>query len=302
MEELKFINSLNHEVYYLAFKVENEKGNLVISHGMAEHPERYEQLANYLNEAGISVYAIYHIGHGKYAKKLGHMADNEFNECISNVSELVDLVKKDSDKPVILLGHSMGSFIAQTYVTRFNNIDGLLLSGSTCYNGLFKMANMLSKLVCAFSKDTSKESKFLDNLSFGTYNSKFKKEGHKFAWLNQDVNEVIKYENDPYCGFVCSQSFFKNFSNCLASLANKNNLSKINKELPILIIGGENDPVSSYSKGLYKLFKQYQKLGLKKLEVLIYSNARHEIYLEKCKENVFKDTLSFINKVIEKEA
>ena len=107
MEE-KFVNKLNKEVYYISHTVENAKANVVIAHGMAEHPARYDNLAYFLNNNNINVYAIYHIGHGKYADKLGHFANGEFDECISNVNELVELVKKGSDKPVILLGHSMG--------------------------------------------------------------------------------------------------------------------------------------------------------------------------------------------------
>ena len=122
MEKCKFINTMNEEVYYLKWEVSSAKANVVISHGMVEHPARYDNLANYLNDNGINVYGIYHIGHGENAKVLNHMGKGEFDRCISNLNELVELVKVNN-LPTILLGHSMGSFMSQLYITRYNNLN-----------------------------------------------------------------------------------------------------------------------------------------------------------------------------------
>lgn len=295
MEELKFVNSINKEVHYLSYTVDNPKGSVVISHGMAEHPARYENLAHYLNNNNINVYAIYQIGHGKVASKLGHMDKGDFNQCVSNLYELIELVK--GDKPVVLLGHSMGSFISQLYITRYNNIDGLLLSGSNISEGIMKIAKGLASIICAFSKDTSVPSKFMDNLSFGSYSKPFKNDNSKFAWLNQDASEVKKYEDDPYCGYVCSRSFFKELVSGVVEMGNKKALANVNKDLPILILGGDKDPVSSNGKGLIKLHEQYIKLGLKDVTLKLYQDDRHEIYLELNKDEVYKDTLNFLNKL-----
>lgn len=298
MIEKSFINTKGNEVYYISYPANNEKAVVVIAHGMAEHPQRYENLAYYLNNNNISVHAIYHIGHGKHAKILGHMADGEFNMCIDNINELVELVKKESQNKVFLLGHSMGSFMSQLYITKYDNIDGLILSGSTCSNGILKAGYVLSKLVCAFSKDTSRPSKFMNNLSFGSFNKQFKNAKTKFDWLNQDEAEVLKYVNDPYCGFICSQSFYKNFLRVYVDISKKENLSKINKDLPMLILGGSKDPVSNNGKGLEKLYKQYNKLNIKNVILKIYQDDRHEIYLEKNKDEVYNDTLLFLENQI----
>jgi alpha-beta hydrolase superfamily lysophospholipase len=106
MIKCNFKNNINEEVYYLKWEVNDAKANVVISHGMVEHPARYDDLAKYLNSNGINVYGIYHIGHGEHAKVLNHMGEGEFDRCISNINELVELVKVNN-LPTFLLGHSM---------------------------------------------------------------------------------------------------------------------------------------------------------------------------------------------------
>ena len=298
MEKLSFKNSLNQDVYYLAWKVNNPKCSVVISHGMAEHPQRYNQLANHLNSLNINVYAIFHIGHGDVASKLAHMDINDFDRCIENVNELILLAKNENNHNVFLIGHSMGSFVSQLYITRFNNIDGLVLSGSTKTNLLLKVSSVLTSIIKVFSKDLTKPSNFLNNLAFGSYNSKYENVKTKFDWLTTDEKIVNEYINDPYCGWVGTRGFFYNLTHATAIMSNKKALSKINKDLPILIIGGKDDPVSSYGKGLKLLYKQYKDLSIENVEMIIYDKARHEVYNEYCKEKAYNDTSDFILKNI----
>lgn len=289
----KFINKENIEVNYVSWEIDNPKASVVISHGMAEHPRRYDDYATFLNNNGYNVYAIYHIGHGEFAKKLGHMGKNEFDLCVSNINELVE--KVSSIAPVFLLGHSMGSFMSQLYITRYNNLKGVILSGSTKSNVLFKAGSLVASLICAFSKDSSKPSPFLDKLSFGSYNNAFNNPKTKFDWLSNDEIKVQEYIDDPYCGYICSQYFFKNLTSGCAKMDNKKMLNKINKDLPIFILGGSKDPVSNNGKGLNDLNKQYQKLNIKDVNIKVYENGRHEMFNELNRQEVYADTLSFLN-------
>lgn len=293
MEVKKFINKKNQEVYYLHWPISNPKAKVVISHGMAEHPIRYNLLASFLNANNIEVYAIYHIGHGKYASKVGHMAKGEFDQCVTNIYELIENVKED--KKVILLGHSMGSFISQLFVTRYHNIDALILSGSTVRNAIAPMGAFVSSLICAFSKDDSLPSPFLDNMAFGTYAKAYDNPRTKFDWLTKDESIVDEYIKDEYCGWVGSKRFFNNLTSGMNEMGKKKNIKNVDVNLPILIYGGSKDPVSSFGKGLHGLLKQYKDLGVKDVSLIIYENDRHEIFNELDKEKVFEDTLSFIN-------
>lgn len=297
MIKCSFNNNVNDVVYYLKWEVLNPKANVVISHGMVEHPARYDDLAKYLNSNNINVYGIYHIGHGEDAKVLNHMGKNDFDRCISNINELVELVKVNN-LPTILLGHSMGSFMSQLYITRYNNISGLILSGSTKSDFISKAGSVVASILTFFAKDKTKPSKFLDNMAFGSYNKVFKNARTKFDWLSQDEVQVDKYIADPYCGGVCSSSFFKNLTTGMAQMGKKKNLKKVNLDLPIYIHGGGCDPVSNMGKGLYTLEKQYIKLGVKNVKLDVYANDRHEIYNELNKQEVYDNTLKFIESII----
>ena len=293
MEMKSFLNKNKQEVHYLHWPINSPKAKLVISHGMAEHPIRYNHLASFLNSNNIEVYAIYHIGHGEFANKLGHMGKGDFDQCVTNIYELIEKVK--DDKKVFLLGHSMGSFISQLFVTRYHNIDALILSGSTVRNAIAPMGAFVSSLICAFSNDDSKPSKFLDNMAFGSYAKAYENPRTKFDWLTKDESIVDEYIKDDYCGWIGSQRFFNNLTSGMNEMGKKKNIKNVDIDLPILIYGGKDDPVSSFGKGLNGLYNQYKNLGVKDVSLIIYENDRHEIFNELDKEKVFEDTLKFID-------
>lgn len=297
METKTFLNNNNEIVYYEVLECLNPIGNIFIAHGMAEHPKRYENLANYFINNHYNVYLIHHLGHGEHAKILGHMDQNDFDKCISNLNELIELIHKQNNLPSYLIAHSMGSFMGQIYITRYNNIQGLILSGSTKANLTMKMGIYITSLVKLFSKDLTVPSKTLDKLTFGSYNKKFKKENNKFAWLTKDKQIVNDYNLDPSCGFIGTKGFFYNLSKATHMMNQKKYLKNINKNLPIYIMSGKDDPVSNYGKGAIKLFKQYQKLHIKNLKITIYETDRHEIFNELDKENIYQDSLDFIKTI-----
>jgi len=116
----------------------------------------------------------------------------------------------------------------------------------------------------------------------------------EFDWLNQIPEEVDKYLEDPYCGGVCSASFFKNVMTGMATMGDKDKLGKIDLSLPIYIHGGACDPVCDMGKGLYQLEEQYKTLGMEKVKLDVYPEDRHEIYFERNKEEVYRNTLDFV--------
>ena len=298
METLAFKNNIGKQTYYIKWSVANPKACVIISHGMAEHPIRYDNLANFLNSNGITVYAIHHIGHGMYSPDLGHMDINDMDQCVINLNMLIEIAKKETSVKVFLLGHSMGSFISQIYISRYNNIDGVILSGSTKASLFMQSSFNIMKIVKLFSKDLKKKSPLLDKLTFGAYNKKIKKARTKFDWLSRDNGEVDKYVKDKFCGFIGSKGFFYNLAYATHIMNKKKYIQNVSTNLPILIHGGSADPVSNYKKGLVKLYKQYQKLNVKNIDLIIYQDARHEIYNELNKEEVYQNTLDFINKYL----
>ena len=298
MEKKQFQNKEGRKVYYLRWQVSEPRAAVVIAHGMVEHPDRYDDLAAFLNESGITVYGIYHIGHGPDAEILNHMGEGDFDRCVDNMHELVQLAAAETGVPVILLGHSMGSFLSQLYVTRYHDLAGLILSGSTKAAPIAKMGAVLATVLTALSKDKTHPSPFMNNMAFGAYNKAFPDHRTDFDWLSRDEAQVDKYIADPLCGGICSVSFYKNLTCGMAQMGKPEHTCNVSKDLPVYIQGGSMDPVSEMGKGLYALRDQYTELGLSRVELTVYDGARHEIFNETNRHEVYRNTLAFIDSIL----
>lgn len=226
------------EIYTYKFECDENvavKGAVQISHGMAEHGKRYEDFAEILTDNGYNVYVNDHRGHGKTAKKLenaGYLADeNGFDCLVDDIHTLTEIIKEENkDVPLILFGHSMGSFASQNYAIKYGDeIDGLILSGSNGdFGSLLNMANLIVKFTCKI-KGRKYVSKFIDSLFFGSNNRNFKPCRTDYDWLSRDEKEVDKYINDEMCGFMCTCGFFEDFIQGLKFIEDRENIIKIEK-------------------------------------------------------------------------
>lgn len=287
---------------YIWNEVKKPKAVLQILHGMAEHAGRYNDFAEFLNNNGFIVYAADHRGHGKTAGKvgeLGYIGQDGFNVIIEDNHYILEKIKSEHPKlPVFLFGHSFGSFLAQEYILRYGKeIKGVILSGSAAQKGSKVYGGKLVASIERLISGEKKQSKLLDNLSFGRYNERFKADGYKFAWLSSDLNEVKKYEDDPYCGTVFTVGFYYYLMKGLGKLYEKDRLATIPKELPIYIISGEDDPVGDYGELVKKLFNIYKKVGIGSVQMKLYSGYRHEILNEINKNRVYEDILKWLNSI-----
>ncbi|HHU42722.1 MAG: alpha/beta hydrolase [Bacillota bacterium] len=275
-------------------KVENIKGAIVISHGMAEHPDRYDDFAKFMNKSGFVVVADDHRGHRfSAAGEKGQVDGDSFTQTIKDMDMLVEYAKATYNAEVTLLGHSYGSFLSQAYLEKYSNkLKGVVLSG-TAY---MKSPLLASGLVIASMQNLlfgpDKPGKLIDKLSFGAYNKPFESQGQKFAWLSRDPKQVEKYEKDPYCGYVMSIGFYRSFFKGIMGMYGED-AKNINKKLPILIAVGSDDPVSQNARLANKLYEFYKKLGLN-VEYKVYEGARHEILNETNNAEVYEDFKKFI--------
>lgn len=274
------------------------KGIIQICHGMAEHILRYDDFMNFLCEKGFIVIGYDQRGHGMTAgsvESCGYMSDSDNIEVlVDDVHKVVDYMKNAyPGKNIYLFGHSMGSFVSQRYVELYNNeINGLILSGSSYNNNLIiKLGNMLASMITK-SKGRRHISNFINNLSLGSYNKKFKPAKTSVDWLSRDEENNIKYENDEYCGMIFSVSYFKDLTNCFKLIAK--DLELIDNELPIYIMSGDNDPVGNFGKGTTLLFNKLKKVGINDLTLKLYKDGRHEMINEINKEEVYNNILEWI--------
>ena len=265
-----------------------------ILHGMSEHIERYDDFAKALNKAGYIVIGEDHRGHGYTDKdRLGLVEDgNIFEDTVSDAIELTAYAKVKYRLPVIIFGHSYGSFILQRYLSYTSSqIAGAILCGSACMEGA------IVNLSCILTRGKNKPQKrdkagnLFADMTFGKYDKAYKNEG-KNAWLSRDVEQVKKYNEDPLCGFTCSMGFYHYFFRGFKAIQ-KSPHTKLRKDLPLFIISGSDDKVGGNGKLVIKLCKKYQKLGLNP-SIKLYKDARHEILNEINKYEVYEDVINFV--------
>ena len=276
--------------------VDKAIGTVIISHGMAEHAGRYDDFARFLNENKYYVLAVNHRGH-KYnnAGEKGMVKGDSYAQSIEDIHTLVTYAKEKYGKEVILFGHSYGSFLAQRYIElHSSDIKACVLSG-TAYmkNALISMGRAIANLQRSIL-GPDKKGKLINTLSFGAYNKPFKEQKQQFAWLSRDKEQVEKYQNDEYCGYVLSLGFYSSFFNGLHTMYGSD-ADRIRKDIPILIAVGSDDPVSNNAALAHQLYDFYISKELKNVEIKVYENARHEILNEINRDEVYKDILTFIN-------
>lgn len=304
VENFTFKDKGNLEIFVYKWLPDEKvqvKGVVQIAHGMAETAGRYGGLASILTENGFVVYANDHRGHGKTAgeiSKLGELGEDGFNKMVENMKELNEIIEKEnSNLPVFLLGHSMGSFLTQRYICLYGRgLKGAILSGSCGKQGvMIDIGRLIAKGEIKKIGRDGKSNK-LDKLSFGSYNNSFKPNRTAFDWLSRDNNEVDKYIVDPFCGTVFTAGFFYDFLGGLKCIADKREIKKVPTGLPIYILSGDKDPVGKYGKGVLKLVRTYKEHGIEDLSYKLYKDGRHEMLNEINKKEVMTDVIKWLNK------
>lgn len=268
------------------------KAFLQILHGMAEHSDRYARFAEYLNKEGYAVFAADHRGHGATTSEedLGWFAENDGWERVASDSfELANhLTTQYNANMVFLLGHSMGSFLARTVMVEHPDFySGVIIMGTGCGKGLL---GKMGKLICKSQirkGGTKSPGVTMNKLSFGAYNKAFEPVATDFDWLSRDAKEVEKYIKDDRCGFLCTNGFFYDLLTGIEFANSRANARKLPKDLPLLIISGEMDPVGDFGKGVRKVYDLYTDAGVVDVTLKLIPGARHEILNETNRKEVY---------------
>ena len=278
----------------------NIKAIVQIVHGMSEHSGRYESFALELNKRSFGVYISDTIGHGKSVKSeedLGHLPPNGFNIAVENIHLLHEIVvKENKNVPIIIMGHSMGSLLTQSYICKYGNeVNGCILSGTAGKQAQTSFGAFIAKILKTVQGD-KKRSKLMEKLSFGNFNNYFKPTKTEFDWLSSDSAEVDKYVQDPLCGFTCTTGFYYELASSVSKLHDKNKVNNIPKNLPIYIFCGNKDPVGGQTKNVLKLISLYKEVGINDLEHKFYKDGRHEMLNETNKEEVITNIVTWLEK------
>lgn len=280
---------------------------LHIVHGMSEHSLRYSELAKVLTQRGWIVYAHDHRGHGQSIgtnDEPGHFADKDgWSLAIQDLAAFLRYDRKQHpDLPLVVFGQSMGSFLVQDYVTG-NAAEGLsaaILSGTNGRPPLIAQIGLwLARFEC-LRQGLRGRSPLLSQLSFMSFNQKFKPNRTTADWLSRDVQEVDAYVEDPLCGFQVTNQLWVDLLQALPELTHPQRLAQIPKNFPIYIFGGDKDPTNDQGRGLVKLVEALRSAGLQQIDFKLYADGRHEMLHEVNRNHVTTDLIEWLeNQVLQ---
>ena len=286
-----------HNIHLQLWQADGDCSCVVhVLHGLGEHADRYSRFAASAAERGYAVCVYDHRGHGRFADEPGHFADADGWHKVNSDTELVHelLRERFRDLPIVLLGHSMGSYIAQTFAMQHGaQLSGLILSASTWPSRLQLAPAKLLAQIEAWRLGVRGKSALLDQLGFGNFNKQFSPARTALDWLSRDEAEVDKYVADSLCGGPYSCGLWQDLIGGLFYVSSDRAVSHIPADLPILITGGESDPVGG-DKGMTKLAMHYAQTSHQALSVKIYPGGRHEMLNETNREEVTADWLNWI--------
>ena len=270
---------------------------LQMVHGMAEHIDRYDEFARFLASNGILVVGSDNASHGKSISEGGSKGylgpENGWNALIEDLRQVHESIKQAYCKiPCILMGHSMGSFLARSYASRYGkDMNGFIFCGTAGKNPALPLAKVIARREIK-SKGLTTPSKLLDSLSFGSYNKAFRPNRTEFDWLSANEENVDRYIADENCGFVFTAAGFRDLFDGLTEIGARDWAGKVPK-VPILVIAGDKDPVGAFGKGPGEVAAKLTETGHDVI-LRLYEGMRHEILNETGKEAVWKDVLAFV--------
>lgn len=293
-----------HRIPVYLWKPErNPRGLVHICHGMAEHGQRYAHLARSLNARGLLVVAHDHRGHGPQTPddSLGHYADEDgWNKVTADVGVVQNWIHQCwPTLPCYLMGHSMGSFIAQGYLTRNPEpplLAGLILSGSNRDRRAQLMALRTILGVVRLFKGARATSSTVHKLTFGAFARSAESARTPFDWLSYDDDAVDSYIADPYCGFDCTNQLWSDLADGLTGLLRRDALGGIPADLPILIVSGAEDPVGEFGRGPQRLAQAYRETGHSDVTCIVFQGMRHEPFNEKRREEAEKALMEWLTR------
>lgn len=269
-----------------------------IVHGMAEHIGRYADFAAYLVEHGCAVVMNDQAGHGQSIRD--EASRGYFGEKDGGKNLLLDIkhlheraVSEFPDVPMVLLGHSMGSFLARAYAASYpHDFYKYIFSGTAGRNPLLGLGRIIGKMERK-RNGAMKPSELLNKMSFGSNNKAFKPIRTDSDWLTSDEKIVDAFVNDPRCGFTFTAEAMLDLIEVMRSVSGIQWAKQV-ADVPIFIFSGEKDPVSSSGKGVREVVDWLEKTGHHQVLFKLYEGGRHEMLNEVNKQEVFEDVLGFL--------
>lgn len=300
MDELTFADADGVNVFLRRWMPDGERrAAVVIVHGASEHSGRYARVAELLGEEGYAVYALDLRGHGRTAESTGpgRPGPGGMRGVLDDIGQVLGMAATDvGDRPLVVFGHSLGSLISQAFVEqREHDLVAYALSGAMGpMEGADELAAGIRQAVDAGMADEP-----LDMLS--GFNAGFEPARTSYDWLTRDPDEVDKYVADPLCGddLPLTYGYVAEMLETLASVVEPEGIARVPKHLPVLLLTGEEDPVSSGGAQVRELELRLRDADLE-VTAVYYPGARHEVLNETNRDEVHRDLIGWLDRVMKR--
>lgn len=289
-----------HRIPLRHWPVASPRAIVHIVHGMAEHSGNYDDMARFLNQYGFTVIAHDHRCHGLSVADVAALGAvdrrQNWHALLGDMVLINNWVRATySGIPVMILAHSMGSFISQWFAQNHpDRLQALALSGSDYVAPWF--ARIAGRIACAetWRSGRNGRSDLIHALAFGKFAKVFKNARTDFDWLSRDEAYVDHYVNDPLCGYRMANSYWRDMLATLSEIYTPANMKRMAKDLPLYIFSGDKDPVGQMGKGVTQLANRQIKAGRAKVTFKLYPEARHCSLFETNASEVRYDLLGWM--------
>lgn len=275
---------------------------LQLAHGMLEHIEYYGDFACWLADRGIAVAGHDHLGHGRTAsgqEEFGFFAGKDgYIYLVKDLNRVRRyLTPQFPDVPYFLMGHSMGSFMVRRYLTAFGEgLSGAILMGTGHQPVIHVRLGLALAAIASSVFGADSRSRLVQKLFQKAMNQKLRPTRTGMDWLSTDEEQVDRFVADYYCNYLFTCSAYRDLLRMVSDAEDPSLLKRVPKELPLLLISGEEDPVGEYGKGVERACQAYRKAGVQNVELLLYPGCRHELVIERNRLQVAEDTMHWMEK------
>jgi len=255
-----------------------------IAHGMGEHARRYAALAEALARIGCVVVANEHRGHGAEAARrasLGDLGPRGFDGLVRDMVAVSDDTRaRHPGLPLILLGHSMGSFAVLVYLLdHAPRVHGAALAGTVALDLSEAGAASAWKLA-----DASPAPAVVRRTPYD--------------WLSRDEAQVDAYIADPLCGFRLQQASRKSMYAAYRRTTQREALAALPAGLPLYLAVGGDDAMHRQLAYFNPLVERLQAAGLCDVSARVYDGARHEVFHETNRDEVVADFAGWVERIV----
>ena len=273
------------------------KAVLQIAHGMCEYVGRYQDFAAFMAQNGLVVCGNDHLGHGQTS--FGPQEDGFFGPegrkfVLRDMKQLNDAIRKMyPGLPVILLGHSMGSFFSRWFAAEYPQaIDALILSGTGGRNPAAGAGIAITALLSRVLGPTYR-SKLVNKLAFGSYLKQIPQPNTPYDWISSDAEIVARYARDPKCTFIFTVNGFHEMLSVLKEVSSPKWAQRLDPHTPVYLFSGDKDPVGGYGEGVRQVFGWIRDAGVEDVQLKLYEGGRHEMLNEVERSQVYADVLAW---------